>query len=119
LENYLVLWTGYLESENAMLQRRSNILVEADKAAKALAKAKPNKVAVAKMLKDDRDQELESCSKFANLEVRRFHQQRLSEMKETLVQVHSTSQSMKQISPPHPNPVFITLKNVSIGHYTL
>ena len=88
MENYLVLWTGYLESENSMLQRRSNILVEADKASKALAKAKPNKVAVAKMLKDDRDQELESCSKLANLEVRRFHQQRLSEMKETLVQVH-------------------------------
>jgi hypothetical protein len=39
------------------------------------------------MLKDDKDHELESCSKLANLEVRRFHQQRLSEMKETLVQV--------------------------------
>ena len=46
-----------------------------------------NQVAVAKMLKDDKDHELESCSRLANLEVRRFHQQRLSEMKETLVQV--------------------------------
>ena len=44
LENYLVLWTSYLESENAMLQRRSNIIADVDKAAKALAKAKPNKV---------------------------------------------------------------------------
>jgi hypothetical protein len=87
LENYLVLWTSYLESENSMLQRRSNTIAEVDKASKALAKAKPNKMAVAKLLKDDKDLELESCSKLANLEVRRFHQQRLSEMKETLVQV--------------------------------
>ena len=44
MENYLVLWTSYLESENAMLQRRSNIIADVDKATKALAKAKPNKV---------------------------------------------------------------------------
>jgi ribosomal protein L30E len=70
-----------------MLQRRSSIISDVDKANKALAKAKPNKVAVAKMLRDDKDQELESCTKLASLEVRRFHQQRLFEMKETLVQV--------------------------------
>ena len=45
MENYLVLWTSYLESENAMLQRRSNIIADVDKTTKALAKAKPNKVA--------------------------------------------------------------------------
>ena len=78
-----------MDEENAMLERRNNLAVEAEAAAKALTKAtlagKAPKTAAALTVKEDKERDLKSATKMAEVEVRRFHQQRLGEMKETLV----------------------------------
>lgn len=84
--NYLRLWTAYLESENSMLHRRTCLVIDADNASKALVKAKPAKAQAARRLKEEKEHELEQVSRTAEMETRRFHQQRLSEMKDSLIQ---------------------------------
>ena len=85
LGSYLSHWTAYLEAENAMLHRRTTLVMETEAATKALTKAKPAKAHEARRIKDEKDKQLEEVSKKAELEVRRFHSQRLSELKSALV----------------------------------
>ena len=89
LANYLTLWTSYMNEENAMLERRNDLVIEADAAAKALTKAtlagKAAKTAAALNLKEDKERDLKASTKMAEVEIRRFHQQRLGEMKESLI----------------------------------
>ena len=85
---YLTLWNDYVSEESAMLQRRATLVHEVDVANRALAKAtisgKPAKTAAALAIKEQRDKDLKSATAQGETEVRRFHQQRLSEMKESL-----------------------------------
>ena len=89
LANYLTLWSSYMDEENAMLERRTDLVVETEAAAKALTKAtlagKAPKTAAALNVKEDKERDLKSATKMAEVEVRRFHQQRLGEMKESLI----------------------------------
>jgi hypothetical protein len=85
LADYLASWTSHLDSEMAMLHRRTNLVIEVDNARKGLAKAKPAKAHALRKVKEDKDKELESVSKTAELETRRFHHQRLAELKATLI----------------------------------
>ena len=89
LANYLTLWTSYMNEENAMLERRTELVIETDAASKALKKAilagKASKTAAALNLKEDKERDLKSATKMAELEIKRFHQQRLGEMKENLI----------------------------------
>ena len=88
-ENYLFLHTlisrKKIAAENAMLHRRTTLVIDTDSATKALIKAKPAKAHEARRVKDEKDKQLEQVSKKAELEVRRFHHQRLSELKSSLV----------------------------------
>ena len=58
LADYLSLWTSYMDEENAMLGRRTSLVVETDAATKALAKAtlagKAAKTAAALSNKDEK-----------------------------------------------------------------
>ena len=78
-----------MEEENAMLERRTSLVVETEAAAKALTKAtlagKAAKTAAALTTKEDKERDLKSATKMAEVEIRRFHQQRLGEMKESLI----------------------------------
>ena len=89
LANYLSLWTSYMDEENAMLGRRTALVVETEAATKALAKAtlagKAAKTAAALSTKEEKERDLKSATKMAEVEIRRFHQQRLGEMKESLI----------------------------------
>jgi len=85
LGSYLSQWSDYVEAENAMLHRRTTLVIDTDSATKALIKAKPAKAHEARRVKDEKDKQLEQVSKKAELEVRRFHHQRLSELKSSLV----------------------------------
>jgi hypothetical protein len=82
---YLRQWNAYLEAENAMLHRRTALVIETEGVTKAMLKAKPAKVQAARRLKEDKDKELEQVSKAAEMETRRFHHQRLAEMKAALI----------------------------------
>ena len=83
--DYLSHWTAYVEAENAMLHRRTTLVMEVDSATKALVKAKPAKAHAVRKLKEDKEKMLEQGSKTAEMESRRFHHQRLAEFKATLV----------------------------------
>jgi hypothetical protein len=78
-----------MDEENAMLERRTSLVVETEAAAKALTKAtlagKAPKTAAALTTKEDKERDLKSATKMAEVEIRRFHQQRLGEMKESLI----------------------------------
>ena len=89
LNGFLSLWTSYVEEENHMLARRVGLLSEAEGAAKVLAKAtlsgKPAKTTAALQAKEHKDSELRKATTLGEQEIRRFHQQRLLEMKESLI----------------------------------
>ena len=78
-----------MNEENAMLERRNDLVIETEAAAKALTKAtlagKAAKTAAALNLKEDKERDLKASTKMAEVEIRRFHQQRLGEMKESLI----------------------------------
>ena len=81
-----------------MLARRAKMLAEREAATSKFAKAttaaaaKPGGIAASgkleslRMTKEERENEFERCSKTATAEVRRFHQLRLMEMRDTMVQ---------------------------------
>jgi ribosomal protein L17 len=71
---YLGLWSGYLDGENAMLLRRTCLMVEKEATVKALAKAKPAKAEVAKIVKEAKEKEFEDVSKTATGEIRKVFQ---------------------------------------------
>ena len=66
------------------------LMIEKESSAKAFLKSassKPNssKTDSLRAIKDEKDQEFESCTRTATTEIKRFHQKRLIEMKDTLV----------------------------------
>merc|ERR1711974_15197 len=100
-------WCPYVEEENNMLNRRLTLISETDAAAKALARAtlsgKPSKTTAALKAKEQKDEELTKATTLGEQEIRRFHQQRLSEMKESLInyakfQVESARVAKEQLA---------------------
>lgn len=82
---YMAQWLSYVEAEAAMLHRRTTLVLEVDTATKAFVKAKPAKAHTLRKVKEDKEKMLEQVSKTAELETRRFHHQRLAELKTSLV----------------------------------
>ncbi len=68
--SYLGVWSGYLDAENAMLLRRTCLMVEKEAAVKAMVKAKPAKMEAAKLIKEAREKDFEAVSKTATGEIR-------------------------------------------------
>lgn len=99
LGSYLTLWNDYVMEENAMLHRRSSLVGEVETATRNLAKAtvsgKAAKTAVALQVKEQKDSELKNATAMGEAEIRRFHQQRLAELKESLV---SYAQGQMQVA---------------------
>ncbi len=87
LGSYLTFWSSYLEEENAMLSRRANLVNQRDAAAKACSKAKFGEASESsqKQMKEKED-EVAQCARTAKAEMRRFHQRRLTELRDSLVQ---------------------------------
>ena len=78
-------WSAYVDEETAMLHRRTALFVELENATKALSKSKPAKAHALRKVKEDKETLLEQVSRTAELETRRFHHQRLAELKVTLI----------------------------------
>jgi sorting nexin-5/6/32 len=100
LGGYLELYTRGLEAENAMLLRRTGLMVDWEHAGKAVEKARPNREEAAKLVRrvfislcvhvtpqvrDDAEKELAACSEVARGEVKLFHHRRLQEFRQALV----------------------------------
>ena len=86
MDTYLKHWSSYLSAEQEMLAKRTNLMLERDTAAKNVARhTKPSRVEAARAAAADKEAVFQRCSKVAAGEVRRFHQRRVAEMKETLV----------------------------------
>merc|ERR1712223_1180260 len=83
--DYMTQWSAFVDSETAMLHRRTALFVEVETATKALLKAKPTKAHALRKVKEDKETLLEQVSRTAELETRRFHHQRLAELKMTLI----------------------------------
>ncbi len=87
-----------MDAQSAMLARRACLLAERDAAAKSFSKATAKsaksgggasaaqKLEDLRRAKEEKENELERCSKTGKAEVRRFHQRRLTEMRDALVQ---------------------------------
>lgn len=69
LGGYLELYTRCLDAENAMLLRRTCLMVEWEAAGKAVEKARPNREEAARQAADAAEQEFQGCSQVARLEV--------------------------------------------------
>nr|ACO11353.1 Sorting nexin-6-like [Caligus rogercresseyi] len=82
---YLDLYSNYSDSVNDMLLKRTSLMTEFDNASKALAKAKLSKIGSAKVAKDTLEARYNECSKLAAVELKRFHQRRIVEMKEAIL----------------------------------
>lgn len=85
LGNCLELYTRCINAENAMLMRRTSMIVDADAALKAVEKAKPNREQEARDASDECEDALEKCSSVAKQEIKRFHQQRLADFRSSLI----------------------------------
>lgn len=85
LGSYLELYTRCLEAENTMLMRRTNLMVEADNAAKAVEKARPNREEAAKAIRDEAEKDFMECSELAQGEIKAFHQRRITEFRLALL----------------------------------
>ncbi|XP_040574878.1 sorting nexin-5 [Lepeophtheirus salmonis] len=82
---YLDLYSNYTDSVNDMMMKRTTLMIEYDNASKALAKAKLSKIGAAKVAKDTLENRYSDCSHLAKTELKRFHQRRITEMKEAIV----------------------------------
>jgi len=85
LGSYLELWNRAVEAENAMLLRRTGLMVEHENACKAVEKARPNREESAKAIRDDAEKEYLECTEVARTEIKSFHQKRLSEFRQSLL----------------------------------
>jgi len=83
--DYMTQWSAFVDAETAMLHRRTGLFVEVENATKALSKAKPAKAHALRKVKEDKEILLEQVSRTAELETRRFHHQRLAELKLTMI----------------------------------
>merc|ERR1719167_1586293 len=85
LGSYLELYSRCLESENSMLLRRTNLMLEAESAARQVDKAKPNREEAAKVVRDEAEKEFLDCSELARKEIKNFHTKRLYDFKQSLI----------------------------------
>merc|ERR1712080_497772 len=85
LGGYLELYSRCLEAENAMLLRRTCLMVEWENASKAADKARPNREEAARVVRDDAEKEFIECSEVAKEEVKLFHQRRLQEFRQSVL----------------------------------
>lgn len=85
LGSYLELYTRCLEAENAMLLRRTCLMVESDSADRAVEKARPNREEAAREVQKEAELAFQECSQVARGEVKQFHQRRLQEFRQALV----------------------------------
>jgi len=85
LGGYLDLYTRCMEAENSMLLRRTGLMLEAEAAAKAVDKAKPNREEAAKAIRDEAEQAFRECSDQARTEIKTFHQARLNQARLALI----------------------------------
>ena len=85
--SYMSLWSGYMDSENAMLAKRATLVSTVESAAKSLAKKTGRGISTPSLrrLTEEKEANLENCNRRARSEVRRFHQKRLTEMRDSLV----------------------------------
>jgi len=83
--SYLDLYTRCLEQENAMLLRRTCLMVEHDNACKAVEKARPNREEAAKSIRDEAEKEFKECTDVARSEIKAFHQRRLAEFRQSML----------------------------------
>nr|ACO15456.1 Sorting nexin-6-like [Caligus clemensi] len=90
---YLGLYSNYSQSLNTMMNKRTSLMIEYDNASKALAKAKLSKIGAAKVTKDALETRYNDCSNLAKVEIKRFHQRRITEMKEAIL--HYTEGQIK------------------------
>jgi len=88
---YFTLWSSYMEAENGMLSRRAKLIAEREEANKAFEKSRgkvshnSGKQEDLRRAKEEKENELERCTKSGRREVRRMHQRRLAEARETFV----------------------------------
>merc|ERR1712013_553822 len=85
LGGYLELYSRCLEAENAMLLRRTCLMVDWENAAKAVEKARPNREEAAKAACEVAEAEFQACGQVAKGEVKFFHQRRLQELRQSLI----------------------------------
>jgi len=85
LGGYLELYSRCLEAENAMLLRRTCLMVDWENASKAVEKARPNREEAAKAACEAAEAEFQACSQVAKGEVKLFHQRRLQELRQSLI----------------------------------
>lgn len=83
--SYLDLYSRCLEQENAMLLRRTCLMVEHENACKAVEKARPNREEAAKTIRDEAEKEFQECTEVAKSEIKAFHQRRLSEFRQSML----------------------------------
>lgn len=85
LGGYLELYSRMLEAENAMLLRRTCLMVDWEAASKAVEKARPNREEAAKAVRDEAEKEFNDCTTVAKGEVKLFHQRRLQEFRQSVL----------------------------------
>lgn len=85
LGNYLDLYSRCLEQENAMLLRRTTLMLDWEAACKAVDKARPNREEAAKTVRNEAEKEFLECSEVSKTEIKAFHQRRLSEFRQALL----------------------------------
>jgi len=84
LGNYLEMYSRCVEQENAMLLRRTCLMVDWETNCKLVDKARPNREEAAKATRDESEKEFINCSEVAKSEIKAFHSKRLAEFRQAL-----------------------------------
>lgn len=85
LGSYLEMYSSYMDQENAMLLRRTGLMIEWENNCKLLEKARPNREEAAKLIRDEAEKEFSECSGVAKAEIKYFHGKRLAEFRQSLI----------------------------------
>ena len=85
LANCLDLWSRCLDQENAMLLRRTCLMLDWEAGVRAVDKARPNREEAARAVRDEAEKEFLDCSKMARAEIKAFHNKRLADFKQALL----------------------------------
>lgn len=93
LANCLDLWSRCLDQENAMLLRRTCLMLDWEAGVRAVDKARPNREEAARAVRDEAEKEFLSCSETARAEIKAFHNKRLADFKQALLYYVEVSES--------------------------
>jgi len=85
LGNYLDQYTRCLDQENAMLLRRTCLMLEWENACRQVDKARPNREEAAKAAREEAEKEFLGCSEVAKAEIKAFHNKRLAEFRQAIM----------------------------------